>query len=67
MHTFAEQSKCYVDEELVAQQIKIARDNVKECGKISDPFYSNSGGEGEVVRDALTEYVKLNLPDHLVH
>ena len=67
LHNFAEKNKCYVDEELVAQQIKIAKESARECNKISDPVYSCDNGEGEVVRNLLTQYIKLNLPDNLVN
>ena len=65
LHNFSEQHNCYVDEELVAQQITIARDSSRECQKISDPVYSYNNSEGEAIRSSLTEYIKMNLPDHL--
>ena len=65
LHNFSEQHNCYVDEELVAQQITIARDSSRECQKISDPVYSYNNSEGEAIRSSLTEYIKMNLPDLL--
>ena len=64
LHNFCEKSKTYIDEELVKNQMKVS--SASEENNLPDPVYSCNNSEGELVRDILTKYITLNLPDHLV-
>lgn len=66
LHNFCEKNKRYVDEDLVQEQIRSAMNNSGDRDEASDPVYSVDSGEGVVVRDLLTKYVRFNLPDHIV-
>ncbi len=63
LHNFCERSKTYVDEELVRSQIQVAL--TAEADNQPDRIYSCDNSEGELVRDILTKYITLNLPDCL--
>ena len=61
LHNFCERSKTYVDEELVRSQIQVAL--TAEADNQPDRIYSCDNSE--LVRDILTKYITLNLPDYL--
>ena len=60
----AKKTKICIDEELVQTQIQVA--SAANEINVPDPIYSCNNNEGELVREILTSYVTLNLPDHLV-
>ena len=66
LHNFCESHNTYLDEKLVKNQLRKAQLNEDLDKNNPDPVYSCDTGEGEVVRSILTEYIRENLPDHLV-
>ncbi len=66
LHNFCEKNKRYVDEDMVHEQIRSAMISSGDKEEASDPVCSVDSGEGEVVRDLLSKYVRLDLPDHIV-
>ena len=64
LHNFCERNKTCIDEELVKSQMQVA--STANEKNVPDPIYSCNNNEGEHVRDILTTFVALNLPDHLV-
>ena len=56
LHNFCERHNVYVDEEQVKIQIELSKE--KEHKNVPDPIFSCSDGEGEVIRNTLTEYIK---------
>ena len=63
LHKFCEKNNTSIDEELVRSQIQVAAATLDK--EIPDPVNSCNSNEGEIVRDILTQYVGLNLPDQL--
>ncbi len=64
LHNFCEENNTSIDEDVVTCQMKVAA--TSQDKEIPDPVYSCNNGEGEAVREILTKYVALNLPDHLI-
>ena len=58
LHNFCKLQKSYVDEDLVNNQIKIIKENEAQYRKIPDPVFSCDGGEGKIVRETLTNYIR---------
>ena len=65
LHNYCEQYSSYINEDIIASQIQHAKAN-EETTNLPDPVYSCNNSEGEVVRNILTHYVRINLPDDLV-
>ena len=65
LHNYCEQYSSYINEDIIASQIQHAKAN-EETTNLPDPVYSCSYSEGEVMRNILTHYVRINLPDDLV-
>jgi hypothetical protein len=65
LHNYCEQYSSYMNEDILASQIQHAKTN-EETPNLPDPVYSCNNSEGEVVRNILTSYVRINLPDDLV-
>lgn len=61
LHNYCEQNKIGIDQMLVEDQILLNKENEDALAK-----YTTNEGEGGVVRNVLTTYIKYNLPDHLV-
>ena len=61
LHNFCERHSIYVDEEQVKVQMELMERNEKSFKNLPDPIFSCADGEGQVIRNALTEYIK----DHL--
>ena len=63
LHNYCEQNKISIDQTLFENQMMLN----KEC-EDHNPLvkYTNDEGEGGIVRNVLTTYIKYNLPDHLV-
>ena len=56
LHNFCERHNVYVDEDQVKIQIELSKQN--ENKNTPDPIFSCNDGEGEVIRNTLTEYIK---------
>ena len=65
LHNYCEQYSSYINEDMIASQIQHAKPN-EESLNLPDPVYSCNNSVGEVVRNILTHYVRINLPDDLV-
>ena len=63
LHNYCEQNKIGVDQTLLENQMLLNNEYEDHNPSVN---YSNNEGEGEVVRNVLTTYIKYNLPDHLV-
>ena len=61
-----ERGRVYIDENLVLDQMEVAKRNVIESRNIPDLIYSCNNSEGEIVRDTITNYIRSLLPDHLI-
>ena len=65
LHNYCEQYSSYINEDIIASQIQDGKAN-EETTNLPDPVHSCNNSEGEVVRNILTHYVRINLPDDLV-
>ena len=65
LHNYCEEYSSYINEDKIAIQIQHAKTN-EESLNLLDPVYSCNNSEGEVVRNILTHYVRINLQDDLV-
>ena len=65
LHNYCEQHSAYLNEDIVTSQIEHAKRNEEETRNVPDPVYSCNSSEGEVVRNILTSYIHLSLPDDL--
>ena len=66
LHNFCEQHSSYINDDLVTHQIEQAKENEEETRNMPDPVYSCNNGEGELVRNILTSYIQMSLPDYMV-
>ncbi len=64
LHNFCERRRSYLDDDMVRDQVQAAK--TTHGDSLPGSVYSTDSGEGAVIRDLLTEYIKLNMPDHLV-
>ena len=64
LHNFCEINNDHIDAELVKNQIERNRQDETMHKNIPDPVYSGDSGEGEMIRQTLTEYIKLNMPEN---
>ena len=65
LHNFCEKDSNLMDNDLVQNQICVHDQNAHNYQSIPDPIYSGNIEEGKVIRDILTSYIQVNLPDHL--
>lgn len=65
LHNYCEQHSAYLNEDIVTSQIEHAKRNEEETRNVPDPVYSCNSSEGEIVRNILTSYIHLSLPDDL--
>ena len=65
LHNYCEINKSYL-EDLVRCQMELNTRNEEQNQSIVDPVYSGDHSEGNVVRKTITNYIRDNLPDHLV-
>ena len=63
LHNCCEANNADIDMELVKNQMERNRHDEMMHKNIPDPIYSGDTGEGEMIRQILTEYIKYNLPD----
>lgn len=63
LHNLCELHNDDIDENAVSNQVSrnIMEENTYR--NVPDPVYSCTTGEGETVRDTLTKFVQINLPD----
>ena len=61
LHNFCEKNKVYIDEEQVHARMEVMKINEQTYKNKPDPIFSCENGEGEVIRRALTEYIKENI------
>ena len=66
LHNFCEVNNDDIDMELVKSQIERNQHDEAMHKNIPDPVYSGDTGEGEMIRQTLTDYIKLNMPDKLL-
>ena len=66
LHNFCEVNNDDIDMELVKSQIERNQHDEVMHKNIPDPVYSGDTGEGEMIRQTLTDYIKLNMPDKLL-
>ena len=66
LHNFCEVNNHDIDMELVKSQIERNQHDEAMHKNIPDPVYSGDTGEGEMIRQTLTDYIKLNMPDKLL-
>lgn len=66
LHNYCEMNKSYVDEDLLRCQMDLNKRNEDQNPNLVDPVYSGDHSEGDVVRKTITNYIRDNLPDHLV-
>ena len=56
LHNFCERQNVFVDDEQVKIQMELSKRN--ENQNVPDPIFSCSDGEGEVIRNTLTDFIK---------
>jgi hypothetical protein len=58
LHNFCELHNDTIDEELVRSQVARNRSMETEYQNVPDPVYSCTTGEGEAIRDVMTQYIQ---------
>lgn len=66
LHNICEENRSFVDEDLVKTQREIGNKREEDAKSLPDPVFSFDSSEGALVRDVLTKYVRLVLPDNII-
>ena len=61
LHNFCEQHSVYINKEQVKTQLELLKTNETQFKNLADPIFSCVEGEREVIRKALTDYIKENI------
>ena len=61
LHNFCERHSVYINEEQVRTQLELSKTNETQFKNLADPIFSCVEGEEEVIRKALTDYIKGNI------
>ena len=61
LHNFCERHSVYINEEQVKTQLELLKTNENQLKNLADPIFSCIAGEGEVIRKALTDFIKENI------
>ena len=61
LHNFCERFSVSINEEQVKTQLELLKTNKTQFKNLSDPIFSYVEGEEEVIRKALSDYIKENI------
>ena len=61
LHNFCERYSVSINEEQVKTQLELLKTNKTQFKNLADPIFSYVEGEEEVIRKALTDFIKENI------
>ena len=61
LQNFCERHNAFINEEQVKTHLELLKTNETQFKNLADPIFSCLEGEGELIRKALTDYIKENI------